>query len=521
MHKDKSQKQSDASGNNKPSRRHRAMDRREFLAAASTTVAAFSIVPRQVMGGTKYVSPSDKINVGYIGAGTQGIRQLMAALPKPELKIVSICDPNTDSTDYVAWSKNEIRDKIRVFLNKPKWGEGLRGCRCGRQVGREIVESYYAMNTASGKYKGCSSYADFRELLESERDLDAVYVMTPDHLHATVAIAAMNKGKHVIMHKPLSNILYEAKLAADTARNTKAATNMFCAADKQTTPLLCEWIWDGAIGHVREVHNWSSRPFWPQGMTEYPRERPPVPDGLDWDLWLGPVPYRPYHPAYTHAVFRGWYDFGAGPLGDMGNYSFYQIFRILKLTAPVSVEASRSQYWAIEDNLWKKQENNVSFPRASMIHFEFSAREDMPPVSLYWYDGGLQPPKPRELELDQKDMPREGLLFVGDKGKILCGFSGDNPRIIPDRQMQAYKKPPEKLQRPIDELDQWIRACKGGEPADASFERVHPFAETVCLGAIALRVDRKLKWDAENMRFTNSPEANDLIRRKYRKGWEL
>jgi len=358
-------------------------------------------------------------------------------------------------------------------------------------------------------------------LLENAGDLDAVYVMTPDHLHATITIAAMNKGKHVIMHKPLSNILYEAKLVADTARNTKAATHMFCSADKETTPLLCEWIWDGAIGHVREVHNWSSRPFWPQGMTKYPRERPPVPDGLDWDLWLGPVPYRPYHPAYTHAVFRGWYDFGAGPMGDMGNYSFYQIFRILKLTAPVSVEASRSQYWAIEDHLWKKQENNVSFPRASIIHFEFSAREDMPGVSLYWYDGGLQPPKPRELELDRKDMPREGLLFVGDKGKILCGFSGDNPRIIPERRMQAYRRPPEKFPRPIGELDQWIRACKGGESADASFERVHPFAETVCLGAIALRVDRKLKWDAENMQFTNSPKANDLIRRKYRKGWEL
>ncbi|MHC4594205.1 MAG: Gfo/Idh/MocA family protein [Planctomycetota bacterium] len=530
MHKDKNQKQSDASCNSKPctitvrgksSRQHRAIDRREFLAGASAAVAAFSIVPRQVMGGTKYVAPSEKINVGYVGAGTQGIRQLMAALPKPELKIVSVCDPNTDSNDYVAWSKNEIRNKIRAFLKKPKWGEGLRGCRCGRQVGREIVESYYAMSTTSGKYKGCSTYTDFRELLENTGDLDAVYVMTPDHLHATIAIAAMNKGKHVIMHKPLSNILYEAKLVADTARNTKAATHMFCSADKETTPLLCEWIWDGAIGHVREVHNWSSRPFWPQGMTGYPRERPPVPDGLDWNLWLGPVPYRPYHPAYTHAVFRGWYDFGAGALGDMGNYSFYQIFRILKLTAPVSVEASRSQYWAIKDHLWKKQENNISFPRASIIHFEFSVREDMPPVSLYWYDGGLQPPKPRELELDHKDMPREGLLFVGDKGKILCGFSGDNPRIIPERQMQAYKKPPERLPRPIDELDQWIRACKGGQPSDASFERVHPFAEAVCLGAIALRVEQKLKWDAENMQFTNSSQANDLIRRKYRKGWEL
>jgi predicted dehydrogenase len=521
MNKDTNNRQLDASAGSKPRQQHRAIHRREFLAAASSTIAAFTIVPRQVIGGPKHIAPSEKINVGYVGTGTQGIRQLMVALRRPQLRVVSVCDPNKDSTDYVAWSKNEIRDKIRAFLKKPKWGEGLQGCRCGREVGREIVDGYYAMSTSSGKYRACSAYSDFRELLENENDLDAVYIMTPDHLHATVAVAAMKKGKHVIMHKPLSNVLYEAGLAADTARKTGVATHMFCAASQATTPLLCEWIRDGAIGHVREVHNWTTRPFWPQGMTEYPREKPPVPDGLDWDLWLGPVRHRAYHPAYTHAVFRGWYDFGAGPLGDMGNYSFYQIFKILGLAAPVSVEASRSQYWAIVDNLWKMQANNISFPRASMIHFEFSARGDMPPVSLYWYDGCLRPPKPQELELDHKDMPREGLLFVGDKGKILAGFSGDNPRIIPENKMQAYKKPSETLPRPIGELDQWIRACKGGQSSDASFEKVYPFAQAICLGAIALRVDRKLKWDADNMQITNAPQANDLIRRKYRKGWEL
>ena len=523
MNKNRRHKQFCASDSNKSSQKHTAINRREFLAAASGTVAAFTIVPRRVMGGVRHgrIAPSEKINVGYIGTGTQGIRQLMDALRRPELRIVSVCDPNKDSADYVAWSRNEIRNKIRAFLNKPKWGEGQRGCRCGREVGREIVDSYYAMNTSSGKYKACSAYSDFRELLENENDLDAAYIMTPDHLHATVAVAAMKKGKHVIMHKPLSNVLYETKLAVDTARKTGAATHMFCAAGNRATPLICEWIWDGAIGQVREVHNWSSRPFWPQGMTEYPREKPPIPDGLDWDLWLGPVPHRPYHKAYTHAVFRGWYDFGAGAMGDMGNYSFYQIFKILRLPSPVSVEAGRSQYWEIVDNLWKKQVNNISFPRASMIHYEFPAREGMPPVSLYWYDGGLRPPKPRELEVDGKDMPEEGLLFVGDKGKILAGFSGSNPRIIPESKMQAYKKPPETLPRPIGELDQWIRACKGGKPAGASFENIYPFAQTVCLGAIALRVDKKLKWDAENVRFTNSSEANNLIHRKYRKGWEL
>lgn len=498
----------------------RNMGRREFLGTASA-VAAFTVVPRRVMGGSGYVPPSEKINVGYVGVGTQGIRQLMDALPKPDLKIVAVCDPNKDSADYVGWSRNEIRDKIRAFLNKPKWDEGVQGCRCGREVGQEIVQSYYASGAASGQYKGCSAYGDFRELLANEKDLDAVYIMTPDHLHATVAVAAMNKGKHVITHKPLSNVLYEARLAVDTARKTKLANQMFCAAGSRTTPTLCEWIWGGAIGDVREVHNWSSRPFWPQGMTEYPSEQPLIPDGLDWDLWLGPVPHRPYHSAYTHAVFRGWYDFGAGAMGDMGNYSFYQIFKILKLGSPISVEACRSQYWAIVDHLWQKQENNVSFPRASIIHFEFAARENMPPVSLFWYDGGMRPPKPKELEIDGTDMPAEGLLFVGDKGKILAGFSGGDPRIIPEEKMRAFKKPPETLPRPIDELDQWIRACKGQQPSDANFEQILPFAEAVCLGAIALRFDQKLGYDSTSMRITNVPAANELMRRKYRPGWEL
>jgi hypothetical protein len=208
-------------------------------------------------------------------------------------------------------------------------------------------------------------------------------------------------------------------------------------------------------------------------------------------------------------------------MGDMGNYSFYQIFKILKLGSPISVEACRSQYWAIVDHLWQKQENNVSFPRASIIHFEFAARENMPPVSLFWYDGGMRPPKPKELEIDGTDMPAEGLLFVGDKGKILAGFSGGDPRIIPEEKMRAFKKPPETLPRPIDELDQWIRACKGQQPSDANFEQILPFAEAVCLGAIALRFDQKLGYDSTSMRITNVPAANELMRRKYRPGWEL
>ncbi|RJP18897.1 MAG: gfo/Idh/MocA family oxidoreductase [Candidatus Omnitrophota bacterium] len=495
-------------------------NRRSFL-KKTAPAAAMTIVSRHVLGGENFTPPSEKVNIAYIGCGTQGIRQLLSALPNPDVHIAAVCDPNEESTDYIGWSKNEIRDKVRKFLKKSSWDEGVEGCRCGRKVGREITEAYYAMSQKSERYQGCAAYADFRELLENEADIDALYIMTPDHLHTAIALTAMKKGKHAITHKSLSNVYHEIQLAAEMAEKTGLATHMFCSAGNYSTSTLCEWIWSGAIGPVREVHNWSSRPFWPQGMTAFPPEQVAIPKGLDWKLWLGPVPDRLYHPSFTHAVFRGWYDFGAGALGDMGHYSFYQIFKILKLSSPLSVEASRSQYWEIVDSLWKKQENRISYPRASMIHWEFPAREDMPPVSLFWYDGGLRPLIPQELQTDGKPMPEEGLLFVGDKGKILAGFSGENPRIIPEANMNAFQQPPETLPRPIGELEQWLRACKGGPESDASFPNIFPLAETIALGNIALRVDQKLQWDGEKKVFTNNADAMTFTRRAYRPGWEL
>lgn len=494
--------------------------RRTFM-ETSATAAGLAIVPRHVLGGPGYVAPSDKITVAYIGTGTQGIRVLLDFLRHQNIQVVSVCDANRSSQDYPEWSKNEVRDKIRMFLEEPSWGEGNSGCRAGREVGKEIVEKYYSKIRKQSKYRGCAAYEDFRDLLEREKDVDAVCIMTPEHLHGTMAYAAMKKGKHCIMHKPLSNMVSEIRLVAKIAQESHMATHMFCSADLQTTPLLCEWIWSGAIGPVREVHNWSTRPFWPQGMVEPPVEKPPIPDGLNWDLWLGPAEYRDYHPAYTHAVFRGWYDFGSGPLGDMGHYSFYQLWKILKLGDPISVEASRSEYWTIGGGTWKKMVNTISYPRAAMVHWEFPQREDMPPVTIHWYDGGLRPPMPKELEADRREMPGEGMLFVGEKGKILADFSGGSPRLIPEQQMKAFERPPQTLPRPLEELDQWVRACQGKEPADARFQVLRPISETLMLGSIALRVPYKLYWNAAKMQFSNSSEANALLYRKYRKGWEL
>jgi len=500
------------------------INRRKFLGSAATATFGLAVVPRHVLGGPGFVAPSDKINLGYIGLGTQGLRELIGLLPSQDVQVVAVCDPNTDSTDYVDWSKNGLRDGIRRFLENPTWGEGAPGIRAGREVGREIVETYYAKNKPSKSYKGCSSYADFRELLEKEKGLDAVKIMTPDHLHATIAIAAMKKGKHVVMHKPVSNIMYEARLAIDTAREMKVATHLSAWSSRNSINRIKEWIDQGAIGTLREVHNWIDKPIWPQWPAA-PAETPPVPKGLDWDLWLGPALERPYHPNYTHAVFRGWYDFGSGILGDMGNYSLWPVFRAFGLEAPASVEATPSFTCEIVDHVSGVQKNDVSFPIASTMRFRFAAKGDKPPLEIFWYDGGMRPPTPEELEIDKKEMPASGMMFVGDKGKILGDFLGNNPQIIPQRKMAEFKGAAPAAEgergRGGSRDNEWISAMKGGEPSPGNFENLRPCAELICLGAVALRVGRKIEWDSRNMKITNLPEANDLLVRKYRKGWEL
>ena len=497
------------------------VSRRRFLAESGAVAAAVAVVPAHVLGGARHVPPSGKVNIAYIGCGTQGLRQLMPALENKEVRICAVCDPNRKSDDYPEWGPHEVNDKVRKFLGRPQLGQRREGrsVRAGGGAGsREPTIMQARLAARSGS---CRAYADFRELLAQEKDLDAVYIMTPEHLHGVIAVRAMRQGKHIITHKPISNVLHEVRVVRDMARETGVASHLFCAAGQESSPTIKEWIQSGVIGPVREVHNWSSRPFWPQGMTEAPAEKPPVPEGLQWDLWLGPAAVRPYHPAYTHAVFRGWYDFGTGALGDMGHYSFHQIFEILDLGSCRSVEARRSQFWKIANFTWHKQINRVSYPEASLISWEFPGRGEQPPVTLHWYDGGLRPPLITELEQDGEAMPEEGLLFVGEKGKLLADFTAGAPRLIPKARMQGFTLPPKTLPRPIGELEQFIRSCKGGAPSDASFEKAYPFAETILLGTIALRIDKKLKWDTEKFEFANSAEANALKTRQNRPGWEV
>src|SRR5437773_4096161 len=271
------------------------LSRRKFIQAGGAAAAAFTIVPRHVLGGPGFVAPSEKITLAYIGCGTQGLREMLAMLAMPDVQIVAVCDPVKDGHDYVDWSKDGLRAAIAGALGKPDWRRGAPGIPGGRDVAKEIVETSYANQRQSERFNGCAAYVEFRELLEKEKDLNAVKVMTPDHLHATVAIAAMNKGKHVLMHKPLANRVHEARVVIETARKTKVATHFLPASDGAIVRAIKAWIDDGAIGTLREIHNWSNRPMWPQYPT-LPTEKFPIPEGFDWQLWLGPSLDRAYHP---------------------------------------------------------------------------------------------------------------------------------------------------------------------------------------------------------------------------------
>jgi predicted dehydrogenase len=486
------------------------ISRRAFLGSA-VSAAAFTIVPRHVLGGPGYIPPSGKLNAACIGVGAQGTRVMMDFLGQPDVQIVSVCDVNQESSNYSEWGTNELRNRERELLGKPDWGADWKGATCGREPARRLVEAYYAGHSPSGRYRGCSAYNDFRELLEKEKDLDAVIVGTADHWHAPVSVAAMRKGKHVYCQKPMTRSIFEARRMGEVARETKVATQVAVGNQaSEETRLLCEWIWAGAIGPVREVHNWSSRPFWPQGI-ERPKDEEPVPDGLDWDLWLGPAPARPYNHVYLPFVWRGWFDFGTGAIGDMGCYSFDTIFRVLKLGPPGSVEASSTRIFP------------ETFPQASLIHFSFPARGDMPAVQVHWYDGGLTPPRPEGLEEGRglAGEENEGLLFIGDQGTIMCGFSGENPRLLPDSKMKTFQPPPKTLPRSIGHDREWIEACKGGKAAGANFEFEAAITETILLGNVALRAGKKLYWDAGNMKVTNVPTAQPYVSPEYRPGWTL
>ncbi len=490
--------------------------RRTFVGSAAAA-GVFSIVPRHVLGGSGQVAPSDKITLAHIGMGTQGFREIGGLLADPQIQIVAVCDPNTDSSDYVEWGKGGIRNQIRGYLGNASWRENDNGCPGGREVGREAVDAYYARQRGADKFKACAAYADFRELLEKEQDLDAVKVMTPDHLHAAVAIAAMKKGKHVVMHKPIANRLREGRLVLETARQAKVATHLLAYGAAPGNGLIAEGIKQGVIGPLREIHNWTNRPVWPQ-YTEIPTDKPPVPKGLDWDLWLGPAVDRPYHPHYTHTVFRGWYDFGGGSMADMGIYSLWPVFETLGLGVPKSAQAWATHTCTIEDGVSRTVKNDFSYPTGCNIRLGFAATSDMPEIDLFWYDGGMKPRLPKEVEAHSVEMGREGILFVGDDGIIMGGFHGQNPQLFSKGKREDLVL---KESETGGRHSGWLEEILGGERSPGSFLNAASITDAVNLGTVALRAGKKVLFDSEAVKITNDAGANKYLVREYRKGWEL
>ncbi len=442
----------------------------------AAAVAAFTVVPRSVLGGPRQIPPSEKLNIAGIGVGGQGGSDLGALSSQ---NIVALCD--------VDWSRA---------------GGAFR------------------------RYPDAKKYKDFRQMLDKEdKNIDGVIVATPDHVHAVASMAAIKRGKHVYCEKPLTHSVLEARLLADAAREHKVATQMGNQGQAgEEVRLLCETIWDGAIGQVHEVHVWTDRPlnginkvYWPQGVDR-PEGEDPVPDALDWDLWIGPAPMRPYKAnpdnprvgIYNPFVWRGWWDFGTGALGDIGCHSLDPVFRALKLGHPTSVEACCTLV------------NDETYPVASRVTYEFPARGDLAPVRLHWCDGGMKPPRPPELE-DARRWDTNGALYIGEKGKMYGG------RLLPESRQREYGKPPQMLERSPGHHQEWINACKGGKPAGSNFpDHAGLLAQVVLLGNIALRpalkdklLGTKLLWDAQEFKFTNMPEANQYLSREYRQGWSL
>jgi predicted dehydrogenase len=459
--------------------------RRRFIGSAAAATA-FTIVPRHVLGGVGYTPPSDTVTIGIIGTGGQGIVNMKSLLQEPDVKIVAIADPNLES-DYSAF---------------------YYGGTAGRGPALKLLNDVYKEKQANYK---CNEYMEHRQLLDKEKNIDAVLIATPDHSHAVIVMAALKLGKHVYCEKPLCRTVWETRKIVEAAKEAKVATQMGNQGHSgEGIRLTCEWIWDGAIGDVREVHSWADVQPWTYAR-ERPKDTPPVPPDFDWDIWLGPAPERPYHPAYTPVMWRSWFDFGTGHMGDFACHHLDPAFWALKLGYPSMVEAS-----------WYGGGPEL-FPFAALIRMNFPARGKMSPVKVTWYDGGLMPPTPEDLEPDRKiNQSGHGILFIGDKGKILAGGWGGSPRLIPESAMRAYKRPERTIKRVPGHHRDWLNACKGGEPSSANFEAVGPMVEAVLMGVIALRLKgERLIWDGKSLKCTNVPAANDFVRPEYRKGWEL
>jgi predicted dehydrogenase len=463
------------------------LSRRLFMRRTATAVAAFSLVPRHVLGGPKFVAPSERINLAIIGCGGQGRTNVRALFSHADAQIIAVADP-IESLNLDAY-----------------YFKGL----AGRLPVKAEIEKHFSEKTPNYKV---ADYQDFRELLDKEKSIDAILCATPDHNHAYVCLTAMRQGKHAYCEKPLTHNVFEARLVAKVAKETGVATqlgNQGHSGDgiRQT----CEWIWDGVIGDVREVHAWTGASRWNKQHTGGRPAPEPVPKGVNWDLWLGPRESRPYSSVYSPVSWRDFWDFGTAPIGDFFCHNFDPALWALDLREPLSIEA-----------FGVGGVDSYIAPPGGLYTYHFGPRGKMPAVKFTWYEGGLMPARPEGLEPDdQLGAGGNGILFVGDKGMLTCpGWAGD-PRLLPGSRMDNYKRPAKTLPRSKGHHRDWLDACKGGKPASANFEYGAALSEIGLLGLVAMRVGKKMYWDAKAMKSPNAPEADKFLRESCRPGWEV
>ncbi len=448
----------------------RNSSRRDFLKHSALVGAGLWATTRpglavRPFSSPRFGSPAEKLKIGCIGVGGRGAANLGAVSGE---EIVALCD----------------------------------------------VDDQHAAG-AFKKFPAAKKYYDFRRMLdELSGVLDAVVISTPDHMHALPAMIAMDHGLHVYCEKPLTHDVWEARKLAEMAAEKGVATQM---GNQGTSDdgfrRNVEILRSGAIGEVREAHVWTNRPVWPQGMPR-PSETPAVPAHLKWDLWLGTAPERPYHPAYPRFNWRGWWDFGTGALGDMGCHTANMAFMGLDLGSAVSAQAENSEF------------SRDSFPTWSVITLNFPARGEKPPVRWTWYDGANQKPawvnQKLEALAEGEEISGSGSLLIGSRGKLYSPSDyGRKAVLLPREKYEGFQAPEPTLVRSPGHHAEWIEACKGGAPALSNFSYAGPLTEALLLGNVAMYSDQMILWDSAGLKVTNCPEANELIRRKYRKGWAI
>jgi predicted dehydrogenase len=461
--------------------------RREFIKNSLTSLAAITIVPRHVLGGRGFLAPSDKVHIGIVGAGGQSHFSINELSMLDDVQITSIADPSN------LW-KNDI----------------LYSTDTGRGPTKKLIESLYAKKTPNYQI---SEYEDFRVMLEKERSLDAIVCATPDNTHAYVSIISMRAGKHVYCEKPLTHNIWEARKVRDVARETGKATQMGNQLHSQNgIRQTVEYLRAGAIGTVREAHSWVNASRWLPCLSGFPTDSSPVPQGFNWDLWLGPTTWRSYNKVYTPVKWRDFWAFGCGALGDFGCHDMDTVTWAFNLHTPESVEVLPAGNQGSADIA----------PYGEIGYYIFKEKGDQPDLKLTWYSGGLHPPLhellPRDIRLTSR-----GALFIGDKGIILNnGGAYSGPKIFPESLEKSFVPPAQSIPRSKGHHREWIDAIKGGPAAMSNFEYASRLTEITLLGVLSLRLGgKKIYWDSVNNKVIGQPEADEIIKEPVRSGWEI